>query len=93
MTTLTWPNPKLMMSQHLEVLQGYANRAVLKQENLTLSETEDRVRRIRQLFGIGHSFGVTEKELVHLLFKNVFIARKGCECPVCRVRGDQAVVR
>jgi len=49
-------------------------------------EDEDRVERAREYWALGAAFGLTEREIVDLVFKGLFVAERGCECPTCRER-------
>ena len=77
---------KDLMARNYETLAEYARRVILQGESLTQDEDEDRSVRMREFFGIGTSFECTKKDLVTLLFREVFEARLKCDCPTCRAR-------
>ena len=77
---------KNIMARNYETLAAYARRMILHGESLSQDEDEDRSVRLREFFGIGTSFECTKKDLVTLLFREVFEARRRCDCPTCRAR-------
>ncbi len=79
-------DPDEIMVRNLETLSAYARRVILKGERLAEDEDEDRLVHLREFFGIGTSFDCTEKDLVTLLYRDVFGARRMCGCPSCRSR-------
>ncbi len=84
MTNLAVANAKVVFHRHLEALQGCA-RAVL-QDGATLSPwvEEERLERLGELWAMGFSFNLTERELVALIYRDLFSVKRGCECPNCR---------
>lgn len=58
--------------QHLAVLQEYARRAVVNGELLTAGEDADRARRMQRLLEIGNSFSWSEKDIVGVLYGDLF---------------------
>ena len=91
MTTSLTVSPREEIAEHLERLQGYARRVVAKGETLSPAEEEDRVRRMREYLAIGVSFRCTRQELVGLLYKGLFEAKRGCGCFNCRSRAGEAM--
>ena len=79
MTTQIQIDPKEIMAQNLRMVRRYA-------EGTALPNKHDRMRRMRELFGIGLAYGLTEKELVRLVLGDVLKPRKACECPTCKHR-------
>ena len=88
MTTDLAIDPKELMAEHLEALRGYARRAIIEGVTLSPSEDRDKAIRVREFMCIGASFGCTGRELVSLLYKDIYkdISRRGCDCSSCRSR-------
>ena len=79
-------DPNDNMVRNLETLSAYARRVILHGESLTEYEDEDRSVQLREFFGIGTSFECTKKDLVVLLYRDVFRGKLRCGCPTCRSR-------
>jgi len=45
---------------------------------------EERLERLGELWAMGFSFNLTERELVALIYRDLFSVKRGCECPNCR---------
>ena len=92
MTTQLSANPKQIMANHLAALQHYARRVVVQGEILAPPDEDDITARMREYLTIGISLKCTEKELVRLVYKGLFEAKRGCDCPGClaRISGDQS---
>ena len=86
MTTLVTKGTKELMSEHADALREYAIRVFQQGETLTPAEDEDRASRVKELLAFATVFNVTETEMVSLLYKDLFVAKKGCDCPDCRLR-------
>ena len=86
MTGLTATHPKELMTRHLEVLREYAGRALNQQDELSPAENEDKTQRIEELLAVGSSFGLTKKEITSLLYRWLFVRKRGCDCMVCQAR-------
>ncbi len=59
---------------HLATLKGYAKRVVVGGRDLNEAEEEDRLARIREYIEIGISFDLTQKEMVTILYREMFVA-------------------
>ena len=92
MTTQLSEKPKQLMAKHLAALQDYARRVVVRGEILAPPDEDDIATRMWEYFSIGISFKCTKKELVRLVYKGLFEAKRGCDCPSClaRISGDQS---
>ena len=75
-------------AEHLEALRGYAKRVLIRGDALTDAEQLDERTRISRLVTIGHTFRLTDKEMVELIFKGILRGAKRCGCPTCRARGE-----
>ncbi len=58
--------------QHLDVLQEYARRVVIKGESLTPGEDADRAQRMRWLLETGASLSWSEKDIIGVLYGDLF---------------------
>lgn len=61
---------------HLAILKDYARRVIGGGDMLNTVEEDDRKDRIRQFLDIGLSFELTEKEMVTILYRELFTANK-----------------
>ena len=86
MCGLTSTHPREILFQHLDALRTYATRAVLQGDALTVPEEQDRAERMQEALAIGISFGLTEKEIATLLYRELFQVKRGCDCSVCKSR-------
>lgn len=77
---------------HLEALRVYAKRVLIRGDALADAEQLDERARISQLVAIGHTFGLTDKEMVGLIFKGILRGPRRCGCPTCRARGESKAV-
>ena len=75
-------------AEHLEALRGYAKRVLFRGDALTDTEQLDERARISQLVTIGHTFRLTDKEMVLMIFKGILRGPRRCGCPTCRARGE-----
>ena len=60
---------------HLAVLKEYAKRVIVGEDDLSSNEEEDRSGRIKQFLVIGLSFDLTEKEMVTILYRELFVTK------------------
>ena len=58
---------------HLPVLRNYAKKMIQREEILTEDEDQDRLHRLREFQNIGESLNWTEREVVVLLLRQVFV--------------------
>lgn len=86
MTDLILADPKKTMAQHQAALRHYAKRIVLQGEILSPQEENEGMQRMREYLAMGHSFDLTPKELVAVLYRGFFTIKRGCGCPGCRAR-------
>ena len=93
MTTEKLKDPGELLAEHLGTLRDYAKRAFLQGESLADSEAGDRSVRLRDLMDLGEAVGLTEREMIVLLFKDLLdLARQPrCGCPSCRARLEHGV--
>ena len=59
---------------HLAILKEYAKRVIVSGSPLTRDEEQDRAERIHEFLNIGYSFDLTEKEMVTILYRELFTA-------------------
>ena len=76
MTTSLPSNAKDIMAENLGILAKYARRVILEGDTLSQREDEDRSARLWEIFGIGSSFGCTNKDLVALLYRGLFVVKR-----------------
>ena len=74
------------MSDHLDVLRSYAERAVARGETLTPDEENDRDTRFKKFAKIGGTLKLTESDMVSLMLKGLFEKQTKCGCFQCRTR-------
>lgn len=58
---------------HLASLKEYAKRTMLTGDNLTEEEERDRADRMLEFMEIGGSFDLSEKDMVTILYREMFI--------------------
>ena len=61
---------------HLAILKDYARRVIGEGGKLNAIEEDDQRHRIRQFLDIGLSFDLTEKEMVTILYRELFTANR-----------------
>ena len=61
---------------HLAILKDYARRVISGGDMLNAMEEDDRKLRVKQFLDIGISFDLTEKEMVTILYRELFTANK-----------------
>ncbi len=95
MTSIGLRDHKAAIADHLEVLGEYAARVVRWGGKLDATEQADRSRRLEELFAVGRSFGLTEREMVVQVFGDVtgMPRELRCECPTCRRTAPATVQR
>ena len=86
MVTSTLVDPEEQIAQHLPVLREYAGRALLRGERIPPYQMSDLGQRMREVLAIGQAFKLTEREIVSLVYKGLFVSQRGCGCPSCRAR-------
>lgn len=74
LTTLKEDVRRVIMSQHLVALRNYAQRVVQDGEWLPLEDDIDREVRVREFLALGESFNVKQKDMIALLYKDMFVA-------------------
>ena len=79
-------NPKELFAEHLRVLRGYAKRVARQGEYLTGSEEQEVEERLREFFAVGGLLGLTNKEMVLLLYRGVWAEQRSCDCMTCTAR-------
>ena len=85
-TTFISATPKELVSQHQATLRTYLGRALVQGDTLTPGELDDLQQRMSEFRAIGNSFGLTEREIVSLLFRGLLVEKQGCGCHRCRAR-------
>ena len=86
MNSLISVNPQELMSQHQTALRAYAKRVMVRGDDLTPAEDDDRARRMQEYLAVGSSLNLTRKEMVAVIFRGMFAVKRGCGCPTCRER-------
>ena len=92
MTMLIARDPKELVAEHLATIRGYAERVLIRGESLGASEEADVDSRVAELFAIGNSFRLTEREMVVLLYRGLLPSptTSRCGCPSCIRRVNRA---
>ena len=72
------------ISQHLEVLRDYAKRVITDGERLSPGEETHRDLVFETITELGGSFRMTEREIVSLILRGVFLDAPPCWCSKCR---------
>lgn len=78
--------PKDIIAGHLSVLRCYAKKILLGGEKLSQQEDADRLARLQEFVAIGLAYKCTYKDLVTLLYVEVFQKKRGCDCYSCKRR-------
>ena len=86
MTIAASAKPKDVVADHLSVLRSYARKMASEGEPLSVGEDADRAARVEEFMAIGLAYRCTPKELVSLLYADVFRTRRGCDCYSCKRR-------
>ena len=71
MAVVVAAHPKELMAQHLETLRDYAKISLQNSGSLTSSEEDDRDERIRELFTMAEVLGLTRRDVVWMLFRQI----------------------
>ena len=87
MSTATLAKPRDVVADHLSVLRSYARQIASEGErSLSIREDADRAARVEEFMAIGLAYKCTPKELVSLLYADVFQTKRGCDCYSCKRR-------
>ena len=86
MTTMALREAKELVAKHVKVLEGYAHRVLEQREPLSETEEADRERRISEFQAMGSCLKLTQREMVALVYRDLFESRRSCGCPTCRSR-------
>lgn len=78
--------PKDIIAGHLLTLRLYVKKVVLEGKELSFREDADRVARLKEFVSIGLACRCTYKDLVTLLYADVFQTKRGCDCYSCKRR-------
>ena len=81
-------DPQKLMGHHAVAIREYAQRVLVLGHTLAPDEEGDKGARMGEFLAIGSSLGLTFKEMVTLLYKEIFVTKHGCDCPYCRSRKD-----
>ena len=85
--TLNTVDSEKLMTEHLDVLRGYAKRIVAHGGVLTRDEERDKTARITEYMAEGRSIGLSDSDLYTQIFGDmVQRAESKCGCPTCRKR-------
>lgn len=84
MDVRVWNHTNEPMSEHLEVLREYARRVILDGEALGLAEEAHKEAIFQRIAELGGSFRMTEREMVSLMLRGVFVDAPPCWCSTCR---------
>lgn len=77
-----------ILRQHFSTLKEYARRTLDAPGALTREEQRDRQFRLSELMIIGHSFGLTNRQIVNHLYQGLLAPGSVCACPACAADGD-----
>lgn len=88
--TVKTTDSKKLMTEHLEVLRGYAKRVVAHGGVLTRDDERDKTERMTEYMAQGRSIGLNDSDLYMQIFGDmVERAESKCGCPTCRKRADR----
>ena len=88
--TLKTTDSEKLMTEHIDVLRGYAKRVVAHGGVLTRDEERDKTERMNEYMAEGRSTGLTNSDLYSQLIGDmVQRAESKCGCPTCRKRADR----
>ena len=87
MPTIQPKNPEELLSDNLLALKSYAERIIVRGDNLTDDEEIDKEFRFREFAEIGDSFNLSERDMVTMMFEGIFHQGQRCDCAECRA-GD-----
>ena len=74
------------VADHLEVLQGYAQKALVDGDALSRSEAAGKSARLSEFVTLGNSFKLTMREMVVLILGDISHQPTGCGCHSCASR-------
>lgn len=90
MATQTIASKKREMADRCAGLKEYAERMLLHGENpgedLAPGEQDDQRQLMAEFLATGRSFGLTESEMVQLVFGEIFAVRRESGCHSCSTR-------
>jgi hypothetical protein len=72
------------ISEHLEILREYARRVILDGDSLSPAEEAHKEAIFQRIAELGGSFRMTEREMVSLMLRGVFVDAPPCWCSTCR---------
>ncbi|MDE2716070.1 MAG: hypothetical protein OXI33_03510 [Chloroflexota bacterium] len=76
-----------LMTEHIDVLRGYAKRVVAHGGVLTRDEERDKTTRMTEYIAQGRRAGISDSDLYSQIFGDmVQRAESKCGCPTCRKR-------
>ena len=87
MPTIQPKNPEELLSDNLLALRSYAERIIVRGDDLTDDEEIDKEFRFREFAEIGDSFNLSERDMVTMMFEGIFHQGPRCDCAECRA-GD-----
>ena len=87
MPTIQPKNPEELLSDNLLALKTYAERIIVRGDDLTEDEEIDKEFRFREFAEIGDSFNLSERDMVTMMFEGIFHQGPRCDCAECRA-GD-----
>lgn len=74
------------LTEHIEILHGYARQTLIDGASLSATEMSDKADRFGELVELGQSFKLTLKEMVALILKDIYHRPTGCRCHSCSAR-------
>lgn len=87
MLTLTERDRKAIIAGHLSALRDYARKTLVQETPLGPAETPDRDSRMAALRDLWGRYGLTDHEMIAMLFRGVLKPVSKCYCPACQQRG------
>ncbi|MXY43311.1 MAG: hypothetical protein F4Y50_04520 [Dehalococcoidia bacterium] len=85
--TVKTTDSEKLMTEHLDVLRGYAKRVVAHGGVLTRDEERDKTARMSEYMEQGRRAGINDSDLYSQIFGDmVQRAESKCGCPTCRKR-------
>ncbi len=72
--------------EQLAKLKSYANMVLVEEMMLSETEQEDKESRLLALRELGAAHGLSQKDIVKLVFGKMLRQTKRCGCPPCRAR-------
>ena len=85
--TVKTTDSEKLMTEHIDVLRGYAKRVVAHGGILTRDEERDKTTRMTEYMAQGRSVGISDSDLYSQIFGDmVQRAESKCGCPTCRKR-------